>query len=83
MVRHPSEGKQVTNVQERNEAASIEAFVKRVTRAARKRSTDAGTTCVIMATARAAADMAPRKADGSIDETIAREMLTRAARSLR
>lgn len=72
----------MTALQLDNEKTSIEAFVKNITEAARERSTDAGTTCVIMATARAAADMAPRKTDGSIDEYTARVMLRRAMRAL-
>jgi len=72
----------VTALQRQNEKTSIEAFVDQMTRAARDRMTDAGSTGVIMAAARAAADMAPRKADGTIDEEVARVMMRRAARGL-
>lgn len=72
----------MTALQLNNEKASIEAFVKDITEATRERTCDAGTACVIMGAARAAADMAPRRADGSIDEEIARVMLRRATRAL-
>lgn len=67
-----------------NEQESIERFKRDVTEAARAGrrgggyQLDAGTTCVIMAAARAAADMAPRDENGYIDKDIAREMLSRA-----
>lgn len=72
----------MTALQPNNEKTSIEAFVRNITEVARERACDTGTACVIMSAARAAADMAPRKADGSIDEDIARVMLRRATRAL-
>lgn len=72
----------MTALQLNNETDSVSAFVDDVTRQARERGTDAATTSVIMATARAAAEMAPRKADGSIDVEVARVVILRAARSL-
>ena len=72
----------MTALQLNNEKTSIEAFVDTATRACRSEGTDAGTTCVIIAAARAAADMAPRQADGTIDVEIARVMMRRAARGL-
>ena len=64
------------------ETISIAAFTNAVTRAAHQRGMDVGTTCVIMGVARAAADMAPRNVDGSIDEKIANAMLRRAVSAL-
>jgi hypothetical protein len=72
----------MTALQQHNETSSIETFVDRATRTVREHGTDHGTTCIIMAALRAAADMAPRKADGSIDEEVARVMMRRAARAL-
>lgn len=72
----------MTSLQYHNEQTSIEDFVKHATEACHQEGTDAGTTCVVIAAARAAADMAPRNADGSIDMSIARVMMRRAARGL-
>lgn len=72
----------MTALQLDNEKTSIEAFVADATKVAREHGTDVGTTCVIIAAARAAAEMAPRQADGTIDAEIARVMMRRAARGL-
>ena len=72
----------MTPAQEKNEADSIDAFVAEIMEAARYPGMDAGTTYVIVMAARAAATMAPRTQDGSIDAGIATEMLRRAARGL-
>jgi hypothetical protein len=69
-------------LQLKHEIDSVQVFVDDVVAQARKRGTDAATTSVIMATARAAAEMAPRKADGAIDFDIARIVILRAVRSL-
>ena len=72
----------MTTLQLNNEKTSIERFVAAATEVAREHGTDASTTCVIRAAARAAADMAPRLEDGTIDAEIARVMVRRAARGL-
>lgn len=64
------------------ERESIDAFTRVTADEARDRSTDVGTLCVIMAAARAAADMAPRDVDGYIDTDLARTMLARAHAAL-
>lgn len=69
----------MTALQLSNEKTSIDAFVDETIKKLHARGDDAGTTVVMIAAVRAAADMAPRLADGSIDREVACIMLRRAA----
>lgn len=72
----------MTALQLHNEKTSTDAFVEETIKEVRARGDDAGTTAVMIAAVRAAADMAPRLADGTIDADVARIMLRRAARGI-
>lgn len=61
---------------------TVEEFAEDAIRTARKRGDDAAMTFVMLAAARAAAEISARRPDGSIDEHGAREALGRAAARL-
>lgn len=73
----------MTKQQREKEAASIEAFVNDTMTSRRPRGTDAGTTYVMIAALRAAAEMSPRSKDGSINERVARAMVQKAVQNFK
>jgi hypothetical protein len=73
----------MTRAQRAREQASIEKFVEAEVREVRPRGTSAAVTHVLVAAARAAADVTARTETGAIDERSARETFREAARLMR
>lgn len=68
----------MTEEQQANEIASIAEFVDETMAKFRKKNISAAVTNVIRRLAMASADMSTRKADGSIDKDVARDIMYRA-----
>jgi len=70
----------MTPLQEAQEDASVKAFVADVVQRVRPKGTNAAVTCVILAAAQAAANMATRSKSGAINREEAEKIFNDATR---